>query len=220
MMDLFKEKMRNVTMKDSCFEQKLGELISAKLCISKQRLSEFSIDKDASQLTIDSDGEQLQLRIEGIELKFELYYELDSNPEWFFDEGDGTVIVGGCAFNMNLKTINRNGILQIDFSDVDVDISDYSVELNGLSDLSKAIEILFNSFKSFFRKELVNMLAWRAAKSIEETLNDILFDQGEIVPLNKDSSMHLNAKMVSDPIYADGYLAIPIDGTFLSNKTK
>lgn len=67
---------------------------------------------------------------------------------------------------MELKTSNVDGILQIDFSDVDVIISDYQVELDGSTDLSKALEIVFNSFKSFFRKELVNMIGWRAAKSI------------------------------------------------------
>lgn len=54
---------------------------------------------------------------------------------------------------------------------MDVSIINYEVKLDGGNDLSRAIEIVFNSFKTFFKKELVNMLAWRAAKSIEDSLN-------------------------------------------------
>lgn len=60
------------------------------------------------------------------------------------------------------------------------------------------------------------MLAWRSAKSIEDSLNQILFDQGEIVPLNVDRTLHLNATMVSDPIYNQGFFSIALDGTFTS----
>jgi len=77
---------------------------------------------------------------------------------------------------MNLKTLNRDGLLQIDFSGINISIDDYIVEVNGSTDLSRAVEIVFNSFKSFFREELVNVLAWRAAKSTEESLNHIFFE--------------------------------------------
>ena len=45
------------------------------------------------------------------------------------------------------------------------------------------------------------MLAWRAAKTTEDALNHIFFDQGEIVPLNVDRTIHLNATMVAEPTY-------------------
>lgn len=79
--------------------------------------------------------------------------------------------VSDCKLYMNLKASNQNGILKLDFSKVDVIITNYEVKLDGSNDLSKAIEIVFNSFKTFFKKELVNMLAWRSAKSIEDSLN-------------------------------------------------
>jgi hypothetical protein len=40
--------------------------------------------------------------------------------------------------------------------------------------LSKAVEIVFNSFKSFFKNELANMLAWRMAKSVEDSMNTLM----------------------------------------------
>ena len=117
---------------------------------------------------------------------------------------------------MDLKTLNRDGLLQIDFAGVKIAIEDYVVEVNGNTDLSRAVEIVFNSFKSFFREELVNMLAWRAAKSTEESLNHILFEQGEILPLNTDRTIHLNATMVTEPCYNDGFFTVALDGTFLT----
>jgi hypothetical protein len=51
---------------------------------------------------------------------------------------------------MDLKTLNKDGLLQIDFAIVKIAIEDYVVEVNGNTDLSRAVEIVFNSFKSFF----------------------------------------------------------------------
>lgn len=115
---------------------------------------------------------------------------------------------------MDLNTSSRDGVLQVDFSKVKISISDYQVEVNGNTDLSRAIEIVFNSFKTFFREELVNMLAWRAAKAAEESLNRVLFNQGEILPVNIDRTIHLNAKMVCDPMYHNGMFTVALDGTF------
>ena len=60
------------------------------------------------------------------------------------------------------------------------------------------------------------MLAWRAAKTTEEALNHILFDQGEIVPLNVDRTIHLNATMVAEPVFNSGFFTVALDGTFLA----
>ena len=107
-----------------------------------------------------------------------------------------------------------DGTLQIDFSNVKVDLRDYSVELDGESDLSRAIEILFSSFKSFFRQELTSMLAWRLAKSVEESINQILISNGGSVPLLEEDEGYLNMSLVSDPIYVADYLSFPLDGSF------
>ena len=73
-----------------------------------------------------------------------------------------------------------------------VDLRDYSVTLDGASDLSKAVEILFTSFKSFFRQEMTSMLAWRLAKSVEESLNHILLSGSRSIPLFGGDEGHLN----------------------------
>lgn len=45
------------------------------------------------------------------------------------------------------------------------------MNLDGGSDVSRAIEIILRNFKKFIQKEVSNMLAWRLAKTVEESLN-------------------------------------------------
>lgn len=84
---------------------------------------------------------------------------------------------------------------------------------DGSSDLSKAVEIIFNSFKSFFKNELTNMLAWRMAKSVEESMNTMMLSKAGIVAFPDFDNVYLNATMLSDPIFEKDYIAIPIDGS-------
>ena len=91
--------------------------------------------------------------------------------------------VKNADLQLNLTPIQKDGMLQVDFSDVKIVIEDYKVDLSGTSDISVAIEILFKNFKHFFKEELTNMLAWRLAKSVEETLNSLLEANGEIIDI-------------------------------------
>ena len=58
------------------------------------------------------------------------------------------------------------------------------------------------------------MLAWRLAKSVEESINTILVSSGGSVPLLTEGEGYLNLSLVSDPIYVDEYLSFPLDGAF------
>jgi hypothetical protein len=152
--------------------------------------------------------------VSDIEMSFSMDFELESTPEWFSDSGTAEVNIKRTSLDMVLNTINQGGVLQVDFSEVDFYIQDYDVKVNGATDLSAAIEIILNNFKTFFRTEITKMLAWRAAKSAEEALNRILFDQGEILALNEDRTIHLNTTLVSDIFYHDGFFTVALDGTF------
>lgn len=68
-----------------------------------------------------------------------------------------------------------------------------------------------NSFKSFFKQDLANILAWRLAKSVEDTLNLTLMQGGTVVGL---ADTKMNANLVADPIFRKGLIAMPVDGTF------
>lgn len=66
---------------------------------------------------------------------------------------------------------NSNGNLLMDFKDAIISVQDYQVKLDGNSDVSKAIEICLNNFKSVFKKELANILAWKLTKTVEDQIN-------------------------------------------------
>ena len=62
------------------------------------------------------------------------------------------------------------------------------------------------------------MLAWRLAKSVEETLNSLLEANGEIIDIydTDKQANYVNATLVQDPIFNKGFLSFPIDGSFIS----
>lgn len=100
---------------------------------------------------IEAVQEVLRLSVKDLALIFEFDFKISSEPKWLDDLGVGIVKIGNCDIELDLQLINNNGVLQVDFSNVNVDLRGYDVVLDGESDLSRAIEILFTSFKSFFR---------------------------------------------------------------------
>ena len=173
-LEIFTEKMQNFVIEDHCNEQAVGNFFTGYLCAKNQKLLEFVVDQENSKLVIVPEQEALRLSVMGLELNFEFDFRVWSEPKWLDDHGLGYVKVGNCDIHLDLQLKNVDGALQVDFEDVKVDLHDYSVVLDGESDLSRAIEIMFTSFKSFFRQELTSMLAWRLAKSVEESLNQVL----------------------------------------------
>ena len=86
------------------------------------------------------------------------------------------------------------------------------MQLDGSSDLSKTVEIMFKNFKTFIQREIVNVVAWRVAKSVEETLNQILIQntQGEV----SDAKMSnvWNIKLLQAPVFKTNYVSFILDG--------
>lgn len=108
-----------------------------------------------------------------------------------------------------------SGNLQIDFKSIDLNIKTYRVKTSGSSDLSTAVEIVFNSFKSFFKNEMANMLAWRMAKSVEESMNTMMLSKSGVVRIPHFEHVYLNTTMLADPMFEKDYITIPIDGSVL-----
>jgi len=67
-----------------------------------------------------------------------------------------------------MSPYNSNGNLLMDFKDATITVEDYQVILDGNSDLSTAVEICLNNFKSVFKKELASILAWKLTKTVED----------------------------------------------------
>ena len=65
------------------------------------------------------------------------------------------------------------------------------------------------------------MLAWRLAKSVEETLNNLLVSNGEIIELsNKEQQAnYINATLIQNPIFNKGFISFPVDGNVLNTYT-
>ena len=68
------------------------------------------------------------------------------------------------------------------------------------------------------------MLAWRLAKSVEESINQLILSNGDTVPLLANDEGYLNVSLVSDPVFvadkeSKHYLSFPLDGSF-SSKAK
>ena len=74
---------------------------------------------------------------------------------------------------------------------------------------------MMNNFKEFFKKDLANMLAWRLAKSIQESLNQLISDKGQNIPI-PPVQVKVNTTLIGEPIFKNGLLALPLDGTFSS----
>jgi hypothetical protein len=80
------------------------------------------------------------------------------------------------------------------------------------SDLGRASEILLNNFKTFFIKEFSNILAWRLAKSVQETINQNLLSNSNQLELNE---FRLNTTLTADPLFFSNALALPVDGSVI-----
>ena len=99
-------------------------------------------------------------------------------------------------------------------------MAEYDVSLNGSSDMSRGIEILFKNFKNFVKKELTNVLAWRLAKSVELSLNGVLSRGGEIVDVSDtNNSNYWNMTLLSDPVFTPNFVAFVLDGSFHSSNS-
>lgn len=58
--------------------------------------------------------------VKSINMKFNLEFEVWSEPSWVADEGNGTIIVTNADIILNLHPYSDEGALQIDFSGADV----------------------------------------------------------------------------------------------------
>jgi len=98
-------------------------------------------------------------------------------------------------------------------------MQEYNVKLDGSSDLSRTIEIMFKNFRNFIQKEIVNVVAWRLARSVEESLNQMLMrnSSGEIVDLSSSKGSVTNSwnvTLLRDPIFEPTYVSFVLDGSF------
>lgn len=213
--------MQQLELQDVCNEESFGEFFSAFFCRSGQTLTRFDMDIAESYLKIDDEEQALVLLVQGINLQYDFGFKIWSEPEFISDEGDGQFIISKTSLMITLKPIEQDGVLQVNFSDVKINIGDYQVTLDGSTDLSDAVEIMFTNFKQILRQEVSQMLAWRFTKSIEKTLNMLITSNGEYIDLSVPMSSvpqhvsYLNATLMQNPIFNKGFISFAIDGSFV-----
>lgn len=192
----------------------MGKFMKGMLCSADQKLTQFTINQDQTNLTILSEQEALKLHIQDMNLLFEFDYEISTDPEWISDEGQATVEVFNTDVDVVLTTSTEQGILKVDFTEITININEYKVRLEGQNDVSKGIEILFRSFKSFFKQELTSIMSWRLAKSVQETINQVMLTSNHMLDM---PIAYLNMTLIEPPIYGEDRLTFVIDGSFLEN---
>ena len=77
---------------------------------------------------------------------------------------------------------------------------------------------MFKNFKNFIQNEIVNVVAWRLARSVEDSLNQVLIhsNSGEIGDIKSGSSItnYWKVNLLQDPIFYPTYVSFVLDGTF------
>ena len=153
---------------------------------------------------INAPAKALTLRLTGITLEFDFDFNVWSEPEWLKDAGTGSISVSGGDISIDLQPRSVNGTLRVDYSDVKIHTRDYTVNLKGNSDISRAVETMLKDFKVFFEEELTSMLASRLAIVTEEILNEKLL-------LKLDQ-----ASLLLDPIFKRDFVSFVLDGSLKS----
>ncbi len=60
-------------------------------------------------------------------------------------------------------------------------------------------------------------MAWRLAKSVEQSLNQLLLREGKQIKI-EDLFCRMNTTLTGDPVFYEGILAFPLDGTFINTE--
>ena len=74
--------------------------------------------------------------------------------------------------------------------------------------------MIVNQYKSVFKNELVNILARKLTKSVEASINALMFDDGSFREVGDGTGIMLNCTLAGDPILKEEYMAVPFDGSF------
>lgn len=134
-------------------------------------LSDFKLDKERSVIKIVNSTEHypayILMKVEDMSMNFNMDFNIWSRPEWLRDDGTCQVNVTNFDAEVHLIPFNSEGRVQLEFRDAVITIEDFQVKFNGSSEISEGFELIVNKFKSFFKEELVNIIARKLTKSVE-----------------------------------------------------
>ena len=137
-----------------------------------------------------------------------------SKPDWIRDRGSAAINLTNLDIKMHLIPYSKQGKLQVDFSNVEIDIDNYECVFNGTSDFSKALGYTLQNFKTFFKNEVGTVLASGITEAFKSTMNSFLFEGAGIYPI-VPNQIYLNSTLTGNPIFNKDFITLPMDGTFL-----
>ena len=119
------------------------------LALTNMRVSSFLMDNENSHIAFVN--ETITVHVRDVSLYFDLDFKLASEPEFVTDQGVGSIKLLNFNVTLVMKPQNKNGMLQLNFSDAHIQIEDYTVKFQGQTDISRALELLMAKFKDFFK---------------------------------------------------------------------
>ena len=79
-------------------------------------------------MKIHEEKDALKLTVSGINMNFVFDYKVWSEPEgWIKDNGSGDVKMHNSDIGLELSLTSKNGALQVDFSEVNINMEAYEV---------------------------------------------------------------------------------------------
>jgi len=166
MMDVFEQTCQTLELPDTKLTQDI-DLFMITMQLANQKLTEFVVNKEKSVIKIVHEALEgthqtnayILVSIQDMSMNFDLDFNILSRPEWFSDQGTGHVTITDFDASLHLIPFSKDGKLQFNFEDAILDVFDFKIKMNGNSELSEGLEMLINQYKSFFKNELVNILA-------------------------------------------------------------
>ena len=212
-MDLLEKNLNDTRMPDVSKEFSVG-IGKVQMDLSNQKLTSFSVNKDASAIVISDNTPHMQFQIRGVNLNFEMQYQMQSKPTWVSDKGRGIVSIEDLSIFFAVSPFNSKGRMQVDVQDTLIDVKDYNANFEGSSDFTKVFNIILRNFKNFFKNEVASVIAMKVSTTFEESANRLLYSGPSMVALS-DTNVHVNYTLAADPVFTNDYMAIPFDGGFV-----
>lgn len=147
--------------------------------LADPKMNILSIDKNSSSFTFnepipiqDADNNAigtvqpgfLEIAFKGIDIDYSFGYRVDSDPNYFDDNGEGIIKLRNLSLTVVLTPQINLGKVQLEINDTIIELENYDAVFQGTSDFADAVTLLMENFKSFFKDQLLNIAGRKLSK--------------------------------------------------------
>ena len=145
----------------------------ATFLIAENKLSGLQISKnntnvgfyeETSQAGDTSPSMNLQVEIKNVSFDYGLKYKIETDPDYFDDQGTGKLSVQNMSLTMRFSVHTKDGRAQFEVNDTIVDLEDYQAEFKGSHEFADGVTIVLDAFKPVFKKEILIMATRKISK--------------------------------------------------------